>query len=133
MDVDYHPKSNQIAAASADSSVHLWQGLANNENVRAKLWPFGCGSGVAFRPVTPLASCSKDKTVRLWVNGIEGRSTDSRLTPQPLRSVAFSPDSRNIVTASDDKSIKYGVSAVKFVKSMVGHANWVRCASFSAW
>ena len=47
-------------------------------------------TGVKFNPAgTILASCSRDKTVRLWVNNVEGRSADFKAHTSAVRSVDF--------------------------------------------
>ena len=48
------------------------------------------------------------------------------------RSVQFSPDSEQLISCSDDKSIKIWSShRTKFQFGLAGHMNWVRCAKFS--
>ena len=84
-----------------------------------------------------LASASRDKTVRVWVNSARGESSDFRGHSAAVRSVCFSPSpgggegggGQFLLTASDDKSVKvWTVQRHKFVTSFAGHTNWVRCA-----
>ena len=90
-DLDFVTKSNQVAAACNDNSVWVWA-LENPNNIRAYKF---CGhsapvTGVKFNPAgTLIASCSRDKTVRLWVNNVEGRSSDFKAHTSAVRSVDF--------------------------------------------
>ena len=53
-----------------------------------------------------LASCSRDKTVRLWTPNVKGDVTVFKAHTSSVRSVEFSGDGEQLLTASDDKSIK---------------------------
>lgn len=64
-------------------------------------------NGVDFSPNgTLIASCSKDETIRLWNNSIEGNSVTLKSHTASVRSVNFSCDGQLLLSASDDKSIK---------------------------
>ena len=53
-----------------------------------------------------MASCSRDKTVRLWTPNVKGDVTVFKAHTSSVRSVEFSGDGEQLLTASDDKSIK---------------------------
>lgn len=53
-----------------------------------------------------LVTGSSDCTVRIWTANVKGDSIFKKVHSKPVRSVHFSPDSKLILTASDDKSIK---------------------------
>mmetsp|Transcript_39800 Transcript_39800/g.48485 ORF Transcript_39800/g.48485 Transcript_39800/m.48485 type:complete len:686 (+) Transcript_39800:61-2118(+) len=94
-----------------------------------------------------LASCSSDRTVRLWVPNAQGDSVILKGHGGPVRCVDFSRaaaaagDQRQqqpsrasalLVTGSDDKTVKvWTLPHKKFKCSLVGHSNWVRCCRFS--
>jgi centriolar protein POC1 len=80
-----------------------------------------------------LASASQDRTVRLWVPTYIGRTSDFKAHFSAVRSVHFSPDGENLVTGSDDKSVKlWSVEGTRrFLTSMTQHSNWVRCTRFN--
>lgn len=80
-----------------------------------------------------MASASSDRTVRLWVPTYTGGYCEFMAHSSAVRSVHFSPDGNNIVTSSDDKSVKLWNTDGKrrFISSMTHHTNWVRCARFS--
>ena len=86
---------------------------------------------ISFSPSSGrlIASSSRDKTVRIWTNSAQGDSIDFRGHSGSVRSVEFSPQGDRLLTASDDKTVKlWTVQRHKFVASIVGHTNWVRCA-----
>lgn len=58
----------------------------------------------------------------------QGDSTMFRAHQANVRSVDFSPDGQQLVSGSDDKSIKiWAVHRHKFVCSLATHTNWVCC------
>jgi len=133
-DVTFHPESHQVAAACNDGAVLIWD--LQHPNVRAYKF---CGHSEAVTSVCfstsgdLLASCSRDKLVRLWKNGVEGRSVEFKAHTGAIRSVHFSPgDSDRLITSSEDKSIKmWTTQGHRFVRSYTTHNGWVRCAKFS--
>ena len=49
-----------------------------------------------------------------------------------MRSVAFSRDETQLLTASDDKTLKvWSLPARRFQGTLQGHSNWVRSGAFS--
>ena len=98
-----------------------------------------------------LASCSSDKTVRLWLPNVSGDNVVLRGHSGPVRCVDFSHCAPNLaagganprldelggsesllLTCSDDKTLKVWTLPKKsFQCSLVGHKNWVRTCCLS--
>ncbi len=79
-----------------------------------------------------MASCSSDKTVRLWKPKRSGESTVLKGHKKAVRCVDFSHHDSLLVTCSDDKTLKlWNLPNKGFRCSMVGHNNWVRSCKFS--
>ena len=69
-----------------------------------------------------IVSCSRDQTVRLWSNTVEGRSSTLAAHNGAVRSVDVASDGNFILTGSEDKSIKvWRWVGRKFEASFLGH------------
>ncbi|KAG2459821.1 AT2B1 ATPase, partial [Polypterus senegalus] len=130
LSTDFNPNNRQLATGSADTFLMVW-----NLKPKARAYRFvghnDAVSSVQFSPSGNLvASASLDRTIRLWTPSIKGESTVFRAHTAAVRSVNFSKDGQRLVTASDDKSVKvWSVYSRRFLYSLIGHTNWVRCAS----
>ncbi|KAI8821138.1 WD40-repeat-containing domain protein [Fimicolochytrium jonesii] len=96
---------------------------------------------ISWHPTLPLfASCSGDKSVRLWKldegNGSWGCvSTLDDAHKRTIRSVAFSPDGKLLATASFDASTaiwERDIDKWDCVATLEGHENEVKSVSWSA-
>jgi WD40 repeat protein len=46
-----------------------------------------------------------------------------------VKCIRFTPDGKNLISASDDKSIKiWDIDTLKFKSSFIGHTNWINSA-----
>jgi WD40 repeat protein/predicted Ser/Thr protein kinase len=94
--------------------------------------PRGTIYGVAISPDGRLLAAAATGEVRVWdlATGSE-RAVLAGLAGE-VRSVAFSPDSRRVVTASDDRIIRvWDLEAMRVVLTLPGHTAQVRCVVFS--
>ena len=104
----------QIASSSIDGELTVWNFSHRDDDVRAYRYMGHTGPihHVTYSPSgSLLASCSSDKTTRLWVPKANGESTILKGHTAPVRCVDFSPTSTRedislLVTCSDDKSVK---------------------------
>lgn len=88
-----------------------------------------------------LASSAADKTVRTYsVASGESSDGDDIVSPllefsgheQGVSDVAFSADSRFIVSGSDDKTLRlWDVATGSSIKTLNGHTNYVFCVNFN--
>ncbi|GLT30440.1 hypothetical protein SLA2020_052390 [Shorea laevis] len=94
-----------------------------------------------------LASVSADKTLRTYSvstdhiqNGNEAHNSATILSPlqefsgheQGISNLAFSSDSRFIVSASDDEILRlWDVNTGSLIKTLHGHTNYVFCVNFN--
>lgn len=130
--LSFRPNLTQIASASLDHSVMLWN---FKPNLRAYRF-VGHKAPVLSVDFSPtgqlLASASRDKTVRLWTPNVKGDVTVFKAHTSAVRQVQFSRDGQQLLTCSDDKQIKiWSVHRTKYLFTYCGHLNWVRSAQFS--
>nr|KAF6497135.1 POC1 centriolar protein B [Rousettus aegyptiacus] len=130
--VDFSPNGKQLATASWDTFLMLW-----NFKPQARAFRYvghkDVITSVQFSPLgNLLASASRDRTVRLWIPDKRGKSSEFKAHTAPVRSVDFSADGQFLATASEDKSIKvWNMYRQRFLYSLYRHTHWVRCAKFS--
>ncbi|XP_037701552.1 POC1 centriolar protein homolog B isoform X2 [Choloepus didactylus] len=130
--VDFSPNSKQLATASWDTFLMLW-----NFKPQARAFRYvghkDVVTSVQFSPLgNLLASASRDRTVRLWIPDKKGKSSEFKAHTAPVRSVDFSTDGQFLATASEDKSIKvWNMYRQRFLYSLYRHTHWVRCAKFA--
>lgn len=127
MGLDVNPETGQVATASFDNSVGLWEG-------RAPAWLEGHDAAVItvrFLDEQTAASGSDDFDVIVW-SLADGNATRLEGHQGKVAEIALSPDGGTIATASWDGSIGLwprGGGTVRFLK---GHDASVSDVTFSA-
>ncbi len=120
-------------------SLHIWQKKGKGFNLLKLDGHTKPITAVAYSSACSVAlSVSEDRTVRCWLPSILGKGTFFRIHNARINSICMSTNGREFLTAADDKIVKLSqvsrksdTVSVTFMKSFVGHTNWVRCARFS--
>lgn len=143
--VAFSPSGHLLASASWDRTVRLWN-IPGGEPVSVLHHPklVFC---VAFSPLAKshlLASGCHDGAIRLWdVSGAgekkpirewKGHGTRPEIVPYvsySVMSVTFSPDGRQLASASEDKTVKlWSVASGTLLKTLKNHTATVRSVVF---
>jgi len=89
--------------------------------------------GVAFSPDgSAVASCSRDKTLRLWDAVTSRRLRQLEGHTEPVWGVAFSPDGSAVASCSRDRTVRLWDAATgRQLQQLKGHTDWVYGVAFS--
>ncbi|MEH2048454.1 beta-propeller domain-containing protein [Nostoc sp.] len=134
----FSPNGKILASGSWDSSVKVWN-LLNGElryNLPASSWSV---LAVAISPDSKtLASGNgygptiENETLKLW-NLETGKLIRSISASAKIRSVAFSPDGKTLISGTEDNTIKlWNVDNGQLLKTLSGHSEIVTSVAVSS-
>ncbi len=103
--VSYSPDGTQVASASADHTVKIWN-LETGEELQTLTGHESWVSSVSYSPDgTQVASASADRTVKIW-NLETGEELQTLTGHQDwVYSVSYSPDGTQVASTGDDGTI----------------------------
>ena len=121
IELNFTPDGKQLATASDDGNVYLW----NLSGVKQQEFQHASGvNAVAFSPNGKLLSTAgEDRALRIW--GTNGKlKATSREQSGSISNVAFSPDGTYIVSASSDGIMKFWDLNGREIYNTQGPGNW---------
>lgn len=144
--IAFSPDGKRLASASSDATVRVWDVATGrtvlklgdrkdkNGKVIERTGHESTVRGVAFSPDGKLlASCSSDRTIKLWL--LTSGKLLKTLTGHrsSVRSVAFTPDGQTLVSGSLDNTVRmWDVQSGAERVSLTGHTSSVKSVDMSA-
>ncbi|MEL6159428.1 MAG: caspase family protein [Cyanobacteria bacterium J06627_32] len=129
-DVSYRPDGQQMATASADGSVRLWD--VATQQALFELRHEAAVTAVSFSPDgRQVATASVDGKARLW-DATTGREGTAFEHDDSVNSVIFSPDGKRLATASDDQTAAVWDAKTGQKLGAYAHEDGVTDVSFSS-
>ncbi|KAK0512560.1 hypothetical protein JMJ35_004577 [Cladonia borealis] len=130
--VAFSPDNKQLASASWDNTVRLWD-TSTGTALQTLKGHLDNVNAVAFsKDGKQLASASDDTTVRLWDIDIGAILQTLKGHLDCVLTVAFSPDGKHLASASCDKTIRFWNAKTGAALQMLkGHSDNISAVTFS--
>ena len=146
--VAFSPDGKALVSGSFDQTVRVWD-VQTGQSLKTLSGHTSWVRAVAFSPNSCLlASCSDDQTVQLWNIAPLGKDKavdrdklldrDKNLKnlsghTNTVRSVAFGPDGRTLVSGSFDRTVRvWDVQTGQSLKILSGHSKGIRSVAFNS-
>ncbi|MCA9225145.1 MAG: PD40 domain-containing protein, partial [Planctomycetales bacterium] len=130
--IAFSPDGQQLASASYDKSVRLWD-VETGKEIAKFDGHTAAARCVAFSPDGKrLVSGSSDRTAMVW--DIDTHKAIATVTGHTgaVRGVSYSPDGQQFATGSEDNSIRiWDANSGQQLRELSGHENMVWCVAYS--
>ncbi len=130
--VSYSPDGQQIASASYDQTIRVWD-AASGAELAVLRGHESYAHSVSYSPDgRRIASGSGDNTVRVWDARSGAELAVLRGHEGYVESVSYSPDGRRIASGSQDKTVRvWDADSGAELTVLRGHQNWLKSVSYS--
>jgi len=130
--VSFAADGGQLATASEDGTVHLWDAASGKETATLR-GQHGAVYAVAFAPSGKfLASGGDDGLLRLWSSDSRTQEASYSHGAGSIRRIALSPDGATAALAGGDRHIElWDLNAGKLRATLRGHQSVVSAVAFA--
>jgi WD40 repeat protein len=134
--ISFSPDGQRLASASDDGTMQLWNLDRSKNEPPVQLDKLDAHvNNVSFSSDGKWLACASDTTIKLWKHQGNGKWEESKVTfkghSDIVNSVRFSPDNKQILSASADNTVKLWNLEGKVLDTFQGHSDSVFSASFS--
>ncbi|KAI9571392.1 WD40-repeat-containing domain protein [Boletus coccyginus] len=126
--VAFHPQYSLLASASEDATVKIWDWETGEFERTLKGHQKGVNDVEFDHKGQFLVTCSSDLFIKIWDSQNEWKNIKTLTGHDHAVSCArFLPGDQFVVSASWDHSIRiFDVASAHLVRTIIGHADWVR-------